>query len=104
MTLLIVSAGSTLSMLKLIGPAGVGLPAASVASAVALTAPCPSVVMSCAVNCTACGAPVPVKVFVTLPAVPANVTTTPTFNSAVRLMRPALADDSVRLTTGPALL
>ena len=78
-------------------------PAVSVAVLATMTAPWPSVVRSPAVRATDCAAPFPVRVLVTLPAVPVNNTLTLAPVSAVTLSTPAAASAAV-LSASPAAL
>ena len=104
LTGLIVTAGATLSSVKANALDVVGLPAASVATALTLSAPWPRVTRSALVNGSACCTPVADTVLATLPAVPVSVTSTLAPASAVRLTTPAAAVASTRLMSGPALV
>ena len=93
--------GSSVLKVKLPPLAGVGLPATSVAMAVTVTRPWPSVATLAAFNVTACAMPVPTSVFGTAaPPAPVSVTTILAPASAVTLTTPAAAVEASRLMTG----
>ena len=89
--------GFCVSRVKLLVPALLALPAASVDTALTLTAPLPSVVSSPTVSVTAWAEPVAVKFLVTLPLVPVKVTTTalPLSADTVTTPVPAVASAAV---------
>ncbi len=99
-----VRTGATVSRVKAPMPLLATLPAASVAVMATATAPWPSVVRLAAVRATVCAAPLPVRVLVTLPAVPVNTTPTAAPFSAVTLSTPpaAVASAAVRLPSPTA--
>ena len=87
--------GETVSRVKLVVPAEPALPAASVATALTLTAPLPSDARSATDNATAWAEPVPVTVLTTLPTVPAKVKATLLPFSALTVTTPVSASRAV---------
>ena len=77
-----------MSRVKLVVPAWLGLPAASVAVAETLMEPSPKVAKSAEVSCTACAEPVPVTVLVTVLAPLVKVTVVVTPDSALTVTTP----------------
>ncbi len=86
------SVGATVSSVKLLAPAALALPAASVAMALTLMLPLPSAVMSDALSATVTAvAPLPVMDLTTEPLGPVKVTWVAELNSAATVTTPAAA-------------
>ena len=84
--------GASVSSTKLVLPAVLALPAASVATALTVMVPLPRVVRSAAVSCTAMAvAPLPMTVLLTLLLPRVKVTLTVASCSAVRVTTPEAA-------------
>ena len=80
--------GATVSRMKLLEPAALALPAASVAMALTAMVPSPKVARSAAASVTAAAAPVPVTVLVTVLVPLVNVTATVEPTSALTVTAP----------------
>ncbi len=102
-TVALLSVGATVSSMKLLLPAALTLPGASVATALTLIVPLPKVVKSPASKATTTAvAPLPDTVLKTLPLGPVKVTSVEAPCSAVTVTAPAIASALVAPPLTPA--
>ena len=96
------AAGARVSSKKLVLPLGLTLPAASVALALTLTGPWPSIIRSTALSRTACAAPVPVRLLLTLWPLALKFKTRLAPDSAATVTAPALPSAMLAFSMAPA--
>ena len=87
--------GAVVSSVKLLVPAALALPAVSVATALTLMLPSPKLARSLLLSTTAWALPVPIRVLLTVPLPPVNVTTVLAPLSALTVTTPLAAVASV---------